>query len=856
VDNTSAATESTGTWQPSEATGFYGTDSVWGRDGATFTWVFTATQTGQFDVSMWWTTWPSRSSNIPVDVNDSTGTTRVFVNQLANGGVWNSLGTFSFVSGEVYEVTITAQPDPTSTSADAVKFTFLDVENASPTATIDSITPNPADAGQSVTFTGHGTDTDGTIAAYSWSSSINGTLSTEASFSTSALSLGTHTITFRVQDDQGAWSTDATDTLVVSAVPLNVASQENGGVVTASSTFNSSFPVTAVNDGLRTGSFWNDATANVYPDWVQVAFNGSKTINEIDVFTLQDGTQVDPTLSTTFSLYGITAFTVQYWTGSAWATVPGGNITGNNLVWRKITFAALTTTKIRVQVNSALLSYSRICEIEAYAGPTVSLTAPVTGTVYSEPAEIILEATASASSGTITKVEFYNGSTLLGEDTTEPYSYTWADVTAGSYTLKAKAYDSLGASTDSATVSVTVSGGATRLNVAAAANGGVATASSTFNSSFPVTAVNDGLTTGSFWNDATANVYPDWVQVTFDGSKTITEVDVFTLQDGTQITPTPTMTFSSYGITAFTVQYWTGSAWVTVPGGTITGNNLVWRKISFAALTTDRIRVQVSAAMLSYSRICEIEAYAGPTVSLTSPVNGTLFTTVPSDVTLEATATASGGGSITLVEFYNGATLLGSDNTAPYTYTWTDVTAGTYSLTARAYDSFEEPGVADSTPVTITVGEATNVAAASNGGVVTASSTFSSSFPLTAVNDGSRIGSFWNDATANAYPDWVQVAFSGSETINEIDVFTLQDGTQVDPTLSTTFSLYGITSFTVQYWTGSAWATVTGGTITGNNLVWRKITFSPIATTKIRVQVNAALLSYSRITEIEAYSAN
>jgi hypothetical protein len=68
----------------------------------------------------------------------------------------------------------------------------------------------------------------------------------------------------------------------------------------------------------------------------------------------------------TFTLYGVTNFEVQYWTGSTWADVPGGNVTGNNHVWRQFTFASITTDKIRVLINNALASYSRVTEIEAY----------------------------------------------------------------------------------------------------------------------------------------------------------------------------------------------------------------------------------------------------------------------------------------------------------------------------------------------------------------------------------------------------------------------------------------------------------------------------------------------------------
>ena len=89
------------------------------------------------------------------------------------------------------------------------------VVNIPPIAHIDSITPNPATEGKTVTFTGHGTDTDGTIVAYNWRSSKDGQLSTLASFSTSSLSVGTHTIYFKVQDNNGAWSSEVSDTLVI-----------------------------------------------------------------------------------------------------------------------------------------------------------------------------------------------------------------------------------------------------------------------------------------------------------------------------------------------------------------------------------------------------------------------------------------------------------------------------------------------------------------------------------------------------------------------------------------------------------------------------------------------------------------
>ncbi|TQD28285.1 PGF-pre-PGF domain-containing protein [Methanolobus vulcani] len=89
------------------------------------------------------------------------------------------------------------------------------LDNSIPTATIISITPNTSVVGESITFSGEGTDADGSVIAYNWTSSIDGQLSTDASFSTSNLPAGEHTIYFKVQDNDYAWSPEASETIIV-----------------------------------------------------------------------------------------------------------------------------------------------------------------------------------------------------------------------------------------------------------------------------------------------------------------------------------------------------------------------------------------------------------------------------------------------------------------------------------------------------------------------------------------------------------------------------------------------------------------------------------------------------------------
>src|SRR4029450_7678892 len=88
-----------------------------------------------------------------------------------------------------------------------------------------------------------------------------------------------------------------------------------------------------------------------------------------------------------------------------------------------------------------------------------------------------------------------------------------------------------------------------------------------------------------------------------------------------------------------------------------------------------------------------------PSVALTSPTEGAVFSPAPATITLSATATDADG--IDHVEFYNGATLIGTSSTFPYGGTWSNVAAGSYTLTAKAFDTLLNAKV--SAPVHITV---------------------------------------------------------------------------------------------------------------------------------------------------------
>src|SRR5262249_10344100 len=93
--------------------------------------------------------------------------------------------------------------------------------------------------------------------------------------------------------------------------------------------------------------------------------------------------------------------------------------------------------------------------------PTVALTAPPNGASVAAGTAITVPATASDLDGSVTQAQFRDGTSVIGTDTTSPYSISWTGAAAGSHTLTAVATDNAGASTTSTSVTITVTGGGT-----------------------------------------------------------------------------------------------------------------------------------------------------------------------------------------------------------------------------------------------------------------------------------------------------------------------------------------------------------------------------------------------------------
>jgi hypothetical protein len=90
------------------------------------------------------------------------------------------------------------------------------------------------------------------------------------------------------------------------------------------------------------------------------------------------------------------------------------------------------------------------------APPTANIRVPTNNSVFIAPANIAIIAEASDPDGVVVNLEIFAGETGLFAQPTAPYEFAWTNVPTGDYRLLARATDDVGATGDSAPVSITV----------------------------------------------------------------------------------------------------------------------------------------------------------------------------------------------------------------------------------------------------------------------------------------------------------------------------------------------------------------------------------------------------------------
>lgn len=342
---------------------------------------------------------------------------------------------------------------------------------------------------------------------------------------------------------------------------------------------------------------------------------------------------------------------VEFYNGTALlATLTAAPYTFN---WQNTAIGTYTLTAKATDNQGAVTTSSPITiTISAPINqvPIVNITSPTQNQIFISPTNITINANASDPDGTVTKVDFYNGTTLLATDNTAPYSFIWQNTTVGTYTITAKATDNQGAVTTSASITFTIQ------NVALPAPTIVITAP-TNNSIFyqpvniPINA-SVSLPIGS-------SAFIKWVRFYRDGVLLNTD---------------------SKAPYSFTM--------INVPVGVRT----------LTAIATTTQNVSTTSAPIKITILAQ-GGNIPPVCQIIQPTQNQSFTT-PANITITANATDA-NGTVSKVDFFSGTTFLGTDNTAPYSFIWQNNTAGTYTITVKATDN--QGAAINSSPVNISI---------------------------------------------------------------------------------------------------------------------------------------------------------
>lgn len=328
--------------------------------------------------------------------------------------------------------------------------------------------------------------------------------------------------------------------------------------------------------------------------------------------------------------------------GNTWSTVGTDTVSLASTVYVGL---AVTSHDPGALTSATFTNVTVRTPTSANRAPTLQFTSPVDGATFTAPATLEFRVSASDSDGTIARVELYRGSTMVKNDVTNPYSHNLTNVQAGTYQLRAVAYDDDGASAQT-TVSVTVNPAGNQAPTVS-----ITTPSSGAGFAAPATI---GIQASASDTDGTV------ARVEFYSGSTLIRTD----------------TTSPYT-----------ASWASVPAGSYTLTARAYDNAG-ASRTSSGINVTVTAG-----------SNQPPLVAITNPAGGTSYG-APASMTIAATASDS-DGTIANVDFYSGGQLIGSDSSAPYTAAWNNVPAGSYSLTAVARDN--AGATRTSTAVAVTV---------------------------------------------------------------------------------------------------------------------------------------------------------
>ncbi len=368
--------------------------------------------------------------------------------------------------------------------------------------------------------------------------------------------------------------------------------------------------------------------------------------------------------------------------------------------------------------------------------PSVALTAPANGTHYANAQFVTVNADASDSDGSITKVEFLVDGVLEFTDNSAPYSAS-VYIDNGSHDITAKAYDDEGA-TDTDVITVTAGAYSQNFEKRIASSMDDVEEEddgSMYTNSSDIELVADGSrgnqTIGLRFTGVDvpqgATIDNAYIQFTCDetnsGSTNLT-IRAHDTDNSTAFV-TSNSNVSSRTTTSAAV-VWNPAAWNSV--GAATTNERTPELKSIIQEIVDRGGWSANNALsiiITGSGERTAESYDGvsgsaallhvaytvggggsnqaPSVSITDPVNGSTINAELNDQFTILADASDTDGSIDKVDFYRDGTLIGTDNSAPYSFAETVGSFGNFNYTAVATD--DDGATTTSAVINITINE-------------------------------------------------------------------------------------------------------------------------------------------------------
>jgi hypothetical protein len=352
-------------------------------------------------------------------------------------------------------------------------------------------------------------------------------------------------------------------------------------------------------------------------------------------------------------------------------------------------------------------------------GPTVAITSPTNNSKHTGPLSITLNADASDAEGSVTKVDFYNGTTKLYEDTTAPYSFIWNNVSTGNYSITAQATDNVGMTTVSAPVTVIVEPSFSLFPIADAYVRDGGTATTNYGTATTLAVKKDGVG------------YSRISYLKFNLGQYQTDTfDVGKLKLAIQAAGTGSAS-ADYQLWYCSNDSWTetGVNWNNKPAlttllatqkGKASGSIMEWdinnqlkteingdKTLTLAIVSITLggpydINFHSKEAVVNISLKPQIIAEDLPEIALTSPADGAI---VNQGTALTVSANATDDKAVANVKFFINGVEKTTITVAPYSWNTTSLDLGTYVITARVTDN--SGLTTDSAPVTITVKDLT-----------------------------------------------------------------------------------------------------------------------------------------------------